>query len=81
MAHSKVFLNRAPRRNLDRSALNDLGTSPRVDHLSMDPKEQGSTGHSRFERGLPQGAQRAGRHGATFEKYLRKDVGLRKPGG
>jgi len=79
--HFKVFLNQAPRRNLDESTLNDLGMSPWVFNLYMDPKEQGSTGHSRFEWGIPQVLQRAGRHGATFEKYPRKDIGLRKPGG
>ncbi|SFV52782.1 hypothetical protein MNB_SV-10-1197 [hydrothermal vent metagenome] len=42
----------------------------------MDPKEQASSGHSRFEWGLPQVMQLVGRHVATFQKYPRKDIGL-----
>ena len=79
--HFKVFQNQAPRRNLDQSTVSDLGMSPWVYNLYMDPEEQASTGHSRFEWGIPQILQRAGRHGATFEKYPRKDIGLKKPGG
>ncbi len=78
--HFKVFLNQAARRNLDESTVNSLGMSPWVYNLYMDPKEMASSGHSRFEWGLPQVLQRVGRHGATFEKYPRKDIGLRKPG-
>ncbi|XZE55074.1 arylsulfatase [Planctomycetaceae bacterium SH139] len=78
--HFKVFQNQAVRRNLDESTVSNLGMSPWVYNLYMDPKEQGSTGHSRFEWGLPQILQRAGRHEATFAKYPSKDIGLRKPG-
>ncbi|GAA5123311.1 arylsulfatase [Luteolibacter yonseiensis] len=78
--HFKVFLNQSAHRNLDESTLNNLGMAPWVYNLYMDPKEQSSQGHSRFEWGLPQAMMRAGRHGATFEKYPRKDIGLRKPG-
>lgn len=78
--HFKVFQNQAPRRNLDESTVSALGMSPWVYNLYMDPKEQASTGHSRFEWGIPQVLQRAGRHNATFEKYPRKDIGLKKPG-
>lgn len=79
--HFKVFLNQAAHRNLDESTLNNLGMAPWVYNLYMDPKEQSSQGHSRFEWGLPQVLQKAGRHSATFEKYPRKDIGLKKPGG
>jgi arylsulfatase len=79
--HFKVFQNLAPRRNLDQSIVVGLGMSPWVYNLYMDPEEQASTGHSRFEWGLPQVLQRAGRHDATFQKYPRKDIGLKKPGG
>lgn len=79
--HFKVFMNQAAHRNLDESTLNNLGMSPWVYNLYMDPKEQSSQGHSRFEWGIPQVLQRVGRHAATFEKYPRKDIGLKKPGG
>jgi hypothetical protein len=78
--HFKVFENKAARRNLDESVVHNLGMSPWVYNLYMDPEEQASSGHSRFEWGLPQVLQRATRHGATFQKYPRKDIGLRKPG-
>jgi len=79
--HFRVFLNQAAHRNLDESINVELGMAPWVYNLYMDPKEQSSQGHSRFEWGIPQVLQRAGRHSATFEKYPRKDIGLRKPGG
>lgn len=79
--HFKVFINQAAHRNLDESIVTNLGMAPWVYNLYMDPKEQSSQGHSRFEWGLPQVMQRAGRHSATFEKYPRKDIGLKKPGG
>lgn len=78
--HFKVFQNQVPRRNLDQSTVHELGMSPWVYNLYMDPKEQASTGHSRFEWGFPQVMTRVNRHVATFEKYPRKDIGLRKPG-
>lgn len=78
--HFNVFQNHAPRRNLDESTVSGTGMSPWVYNLYMDPKEQASTGHSRFEWGLPQVMTRAGRHIATFDVYPRKDIGLAKPG-
>ncbi|MFN3874820.1 MAG: hypothetical protein ACK4L7_02770 [Flavobacteriales bacterium] len=78
--HFKVFQNHVPRRNLDESTVENLGMSPWVYNLYMDPKEQASTGHAHFEWGLPQVLVRIGRHTATFDKYPRKDIGLRKPG-
>jgi arylsulfatase len=53
--------------------------SPWVYNLYMDPKEQASSGHSRFEWGLPQVLRRAQRHLATFEAYPSTDIGLGKP--
>ena len=79
--HFKIFQNHAPRRNLDQRTLLSLGMSPWVYNLYMDPKEQASTGHSRFEWGLPQVMAKAGRLSATFEKYPRKVIGLTKSGG
>jgi arylsulfatase A-like enzyme len=78
--HFNVFQNMAPRRNLDESVVLKTGMSPWVYNLYMDPKEQASSGHSRFEWGLPQVLARVNRHVATFEKYPRKDIGLKKPG-
>lgn len=79
-AHFKVFQTMVPRRNLDESAISETGMSPWVYNLYMDPKEQASNGHLRFEWGLPQIVARVGRHMATFERYPRKDIGLKKPG-
>jgi arylsulfatase len=76
--HWHVFLNQATRRNLDENILVRVGMSPWVYNLYMDPKEQASQGHSRFEWGIPQVMQRAGRHNATFERFPRKDIGLRQ---
>jgi arylsulfatase len=69
----------APRRNLDETTVSDVGMSPWVYNLYMDPKEQASSGHSRFEWGLPQVLQRAARHRATFAAYPSTDIGLGKP--
>lgn len=77
--HLRVMQTHAPRRNLDETTISSVGMSPWVYNLYMDPKEQASTGHSRFEWGLPQIVKRAVRHYATFEKYPRKDIGLAKP--
>jgi arylsulfatase len=77
--HFRVFQTHAARRNLDETTISPTGMSPWVYNLYMDPKEQASTGHSRFEWGLPQVLARANRHNATFEKYPRKDIGLQKP--
>jgi len=77
--HFRVFQTHAARRNLDETTISPTGMSPWVYNLYMDPKEQGSTGHSRFEWGLPQVMAQAARHNATFEKYPRKDIGLAKP--
>jgi arylsulfatase A-like enzyme len=77
--HFRVFQTHAARRNLDETTISPTGMSPWVYNLYMDPKEQASTGHSRFEWGLPQVLDRANRHNATFEKYPRKDIGLQKP--
>jgi len=74
--HFKVMLTKAPRRNLDETIVADVGMSPWVYNLYMDPKEQASSGHSRFEWGLPQVMQLVGRHVGTFQKYPRKDIGL-----
>lgn len=76
--HFRVFLNQAVRRNLDENTLVQVGMSPWVYNLYMDPKEQASQGHSRFEWGIPQVLQRVGRHNATFERFPRKDIGLRQ---
>ncbi|MBW6401745.1 arylsulfatase [Roseomonas sp. HJA6] len=76
--HWRVFLNQAVRRNLDENTLVQVGIAPWVYNLHMDPKEQASQGHLRFEWGIPQVMQRVGRHNATFERFPRKDIGLRQ---
>ena len=47
--HLMVFLNQAERRNLDESIPVRTGMAPWVYNLYMDPKEQASQGHARFE--------------------------------
>ena len=76
--HWRVFVNQAVRRNLDENTLVQVGIAPWVYNLYMDPKEQASQGHLRFEWGIPQVMQRVGRHNATFERFPRKDIGLRQ---
>ncbi|MCT4373433.1 arylsulfatase [Yangia mangrovi] len=77
--HFKVMLQHAARRNLDETTVSDVGMSPWVYNLYTDPKEQASSGHSRFEWGLPQALQRVQRHLATFADYPSTDIGLGKP--
>jgi len=77
--HFKVMLQHAPRRNLDETTVSDVGMSPWVYNLYIDPKEQASSGHSRFEWGLPQVLQKVQRHLATFKDYPSTDIGLGKP--
>lgn len=77
--HFKIMQTHAPRRNLDETTVSDVGMSPWVYNLYVDPKEQASTGHSRFEWGIPQILQKAGRHQATFSAYPSTDIGLGKP--
>lgn len=77
--HFKVMQTWAPRRNLDETTISDVGMSPWVYNLYIDPKEQASSGHARFEWGLPQVLQKAQRHLATFSDYPSTDIGLQKP--
>ncbi len=77
--HFKVMETHAPRRNLDETTISDVGMSPWIYNLYMDPKEQASSGHSRFEWGIPQVLQRSARHLATFADYPSTDIGLGKP--
>ncbi|WP_108258350.1 arylsulfatase [Mangrovicoccus ximenensis] len=77
--HFKVMLQHAARRNLDETTVTDVGMSPWVYNLYTDPKEQASSGHSRFEWGLPQALRRVQRHLATFAEYPSTDIGLGKP--
>jgi arylsulfatase A-like enzyme len=77
--HFKVMQTHAPRRNLDETTVSDVGMSPWVYNLYMDPKEQASVGHSRFEWGLPQILRKVNRHLSTFSAYPRTDLGLGKP--
>lgn len=77
--HFKVMLQHAARRNLDETTVSDVGMSPWVYNLYTDPKEQASSGHSRFEWGLPQVLHKVQRHLGTFAKYPSTDIGLGKP--
>ena len=77
--HFRVMQQQAARRNLDETTVSDVGMSPWVYNLYMDPKEQASTGHSRFEWGMPQVLAKTQRHLATFADYPSTDIGLGKP--
>ena len=74
--HFKVFQTVVPRRNIDASLLQDIGTSPWVFNLNMDPKEMASTGHQYFEWGMPQATKFMKSHLATMKKYPNTDIGL-----
>ena len=77
--HFRVMLQHAPRSNLDETTVSNVGMSPWVYNLYLDPKEQASSGHRRFEWGLPQILNKANRHLATFSAFPSTDLGLRKP--
>lgn len=77
--HLKVFQTPTPRQNIDQSMLVGTGLSPWVFNLYMDPKEQVSSGHRYFEWGLPQAVAFAKAHGATYQKYPMKSLGLEVP--
>jgi len=74
--HFKVFQTVTVRRNIDASLLQDIGTSPWVFNLNMDPKEMASTGHQYFEWGTPQATKFMKSHLATMKKYPNTDIGL-----
>ncbi|NIG52984.1 arylsulfatase [Chitinophaga sp. Cy-1792] len=78
--HMKVFNTSAPRKNLDQSTIENIGMSPWVYNLYVDPKEQLSTGHRYFEWGIPGVMSLISAHLATYKKYPMKDIGLSKPG-
>jgi arylsulfatase len=76
----KAHLTSAPRKNPDQSAIENIGMSPWVYDLYVDPKEQLSTGHRYFEWGIPGVTSLITAHLATYQKYPMKDIGLKKPG-
>jgi arylsulfatase A-like enzyme len=78
--HLKVFSSNVPNKNLDQSTIQNVGMSPWVYNLYMDPKEQLSTGHRYFEWGIPGLIGLITGHMATYIKYPMKDIGLKKPG-
>jgi len=74
--HFQVFDVTETRRNIDASTLSNVGTSPWVFNLNVDPKEMGSEGHRYFEWGLPAVIAFQQRHLATMKKYPNTDLGL-----
>jgi len=74
--HFKVFDVTETRRNIDASNLLDIGTSPWVYNLNVDPKEMSSEGHLYFEWGLPGVVAFMKRHMETMKKYPNTDLGL-----
>lgn len=77
--HFNIMTQHAARRNLDETTVSAAGMSPWVYNLYTDPKEQASSGHARFEWGLPQVLHKVKRHLGTFKAYPSTDLGLAKP--
>jgi len=74
--HFKIFNIHEAGRNIDASTVENIGTSPWVYNLNIDPKEMRSQGHLYFEWGLPAVVAFYKRHLASMKKYPNTDLGL-----
>ncbi|MEA3433586.1 MAG: arylsulfatase [Campylobacterota bacterium] len=74
--HMKVFDMKHPMANLDESTILNVGMSPWIYNLYMDPKEQASTGHRFFEWGIGTAVGLSREHGNTYKDFPMKDIGL-----
>ena len=63
--------------DIDMATVTDVGLSPWLFNLNIDPKEQYPVGH-RLNPWLASIAQEFKAHAATFQKYPPKDVGLKQ---
>jgi arylsulfatase len=73
--HFQIFDTKDARRNLDASLLSKV-PYPWVFNLNVDPKDQASEGHRRFEWGIPAVIAIQKRHLETVKKYPNTDLGL-----
>ncbi len=73
----KVMETKAQWLDIDMATLTDVGLSPWLFNLYIDPKEQYPVGH-RMNAWLASLGQEFKAHAATFKKYPPKDIGLRQ---
>ena len=78
--HLKIMTLGRPMGGVSEVTVSDVGLSPWVYNLYVDPKEQFSVGVDYLEWALPILTREGLRHAATFGKYPVKVVGLQKPG-
>jgi arylsulfatase len=74
--HVKVLQAQAQWLDIDMATKTDVGLSPWLFNLYIDPKEQYAVGH-RMNPWLASIVAELKAHTATFEKYPPKDVGLK----
>lgn len=74
-AHVKVILPQAPHMYIDLSTIQDVGLAPWFFNLYLDPKEEMTVGH-RLDPWLATLTGKLKAHGATFQKYPPKNIGL-----
>ncbi len=74
---TKVVEARAQWLDIDMATITDVGLSPWLFNLNIDPKEQYAVGH-RMNPWLASLAQELKEHAATFQKYPPKDIGLKQ---
>ncbi|NOQ78294.1 MAG: sulfatase-like hydrolase/transferase [Gammaproteobacteria bacterium] len=74
--HMKVFDVKRPMSNLDEATILNVGMSPWIYNLYMDPKEQASTGHRFFEWGIGTAVGLTREHADTYKDFPMKDIGL-----
>lgn len=73
--HLKVVQPTSTHMHIDMSTLQDVGLSPWLFNLYIDPREQMAVGHRR-NAWLASLVSEAKAHGATFKQFPPKDVGL-----
>lgn len=76
--HVKIIDTNRTFLNIDMATMTDVGLSPWLFNLYVDPKEQYTVGHRRNAWVASLGAELKA-HAATFLKYPAKDVGLGLP--
>ena len=74
-AHVKVVLPQAPHMHIDLSTVQDVGLSPWLFNLYIDPKEAMTVGHRR-NAWLATVTAKLKAHAATMKKYPPKNIGL-----
>jgi len=78
-AHIKILTPGRPMGGVSQVTISDVGMSPWVYDLYMDPKEQFSVSVDYLEWVLPILTREGLRHQMTFLKYPPKNIGLAKP--